>query len=193
LSTIFIISHPEVTIEPDKPVPEWSLSAAGRERMRRFSRNLAKKRVSSIWSSAETKAVEAASILAKRLKTPLRKSRLLGENDRTSTGFLPPSEFGAMADLFFGQPNISHRGWESAIDAQSRIVLAVKDCLSLSEPGHIAIITHGAVGTLLLCHALSVPIDRKWDQPFQGHFWTFERDTWAVSQSWKPIASRRND
>lgn len=36
------------------------------------------------------------------------------ENDRSSTGFLPPEEFEVVADAFFAQPGVSVRGWETA-------------------------------------------------------------------------------
>ena len=46
----------------------------------------------------------------------------LGENDRSSTGYLPKAEFEAVADAFFARPEESVRGWERAVDAQRRIV-----------------------------------------------------------------------
>ena len=41
---------------------------------------------------------------------------------RSSTGFLAPEAFELQADRFFESPNDSTRGWESAADAQTRIV-----------------------------------------------------------------------
>ena len=93
----------------------------------------------------------------------------LGENDRSATGYLPKAEFEAMADAFFSRPDESVAGWERATDAQRRIVRAVDDALSMARTGgDIAIIAHGGVGALLLCHLRQVPISRAEDQPGQG-------------------------
>jgi broad specificity phosphatase PhoE len=83
----------------------------------------------------------------------------LGENDRSATGFLPPEEFERVADQFFANPETSIRGWERAIDAQTRIVRAVE---RIESKGPTAIVSHGAVGTLLYCHLAGKPIDRRW-------------------------------
>ena len=61
------------------------------------------------------------------------------------------------------------RGWERAIDAQRRIVDAVSTIAqSDSSYGTIAVVSHGAVGTLLFCQLVGEPIDRRRDQPVNG-------------------------
>jgi broad specificity phosphatase PhoE len=77
-----------------------------------------------IYCSTERKAIEGAAILAKALGLPYSASPELGENDRSSTGYLPQKEFAAVVAEFFGKPEESVRGWERAIDAQTRIVTA---------------------------------------------------------------------
>ena len=53
------------------------------------------------------------------------------------------------------------------MDAQSRIVRAVEQ-IGKTENGNVAIVSHGAVGTLLYCHLAGEPIARRWDQPPNG-------------------------
>jgi len=141
--------------------------------MRRFAGSLAYGDFGSLWSSNERKAIEAAEIVTARLGLPLHQHTALGENDRSATGYLPPSAFEATADRFFAEPESSVDGWERAVDAQARIVSAVTYVIGASEsPRDIAVIAHGAVGTLLLCHLQGRPISRTLDQPGQGHwFW----------------------
>ena len=51
------------------------------------------------------------------------------------------------------------------MDAQARIVAAVGRCVELAGGGGpIGIVSHGGVGTLLLCHLKGVPISRSEDQ-----------------------------
>jgi broad specificity phosphatase PhoE len=189
VSIVLFITHPEVEVDPRVPVPRWRLSQAGIVRMRHFVA-ACDLQISSIWASAETKAIEAAGFLAARFGLPVGVEPGLGENDRSATGYLPPAEFEGMADAFFANPSQSVRGWERAIDAQARIAGAVDSVVDRSPPGPVAIVAHGGVGTLLLCRYLGTAIDRAADQPSQGHYWAFDRATRQVLHGWQPIAPR---
>lgn len=190
LRRLFFVTHPEVVVDPGRPVNRWFLSNRGVERMREFACSHEVQTVRSIWASDETKAIEAAGILAGSLGLSVNVKPELHENDRTATGFLPPAEFEKVADEFFAQPHQSIRGWERAIDAQTRIKTAFRSIVEAHGDGDIAIVAHGAVGTLLLCDLLKVEINRSQDQPFQGHFWTYSLDGQALLHRWRPIAAR---
>lgn len=125
--------------------------------------------ISAVYCSDEQKAVDGAQILASHLSLPITTIAALGKNDRSATGFLPPDEFERVATEFFSRPTTSVRGWERAVDAQARVVAAVEQAISGDETtGAIAIVSHGAVGTLLCCHLTGRAIDRRWDQPPNG-------------------------
>ncbi len=186
---LLFITHPEVIVDPAVPVPRWGLSATGRARMAAFAGSEVAAGVTAVWSSGETKALEAAAILAGRLGLEPRIDEALHENDRSATGFLAPEDFERTADAFFARPHESVSGWERAADAQTRIVAAVERCLAASPAqGDVAVVAHGGVGTLALCHWLGGAIDRARDQPFQGHYWTLE-DGRAL-HGWRSVAAR---
>jgi broad specificity phosphatase PhoE len=109
------------------------------------------------------------------------------ENDRTATGFLPGPEFEATADAFFADPDRSVCGWETARDAQARIVAQVQAALARYAPAHLVFCGHGAVGSLLYCHLAGVPIDRRWDQPGPGHWFAFDIATGTPAGHWRPM------
>ena len=114
----------------------------------------------------------------------------LRENDRVATGYLPPAEFQTTADLFFAHPDRSVRGWEKAVDAQARIVSAVRDIAANDRTGgDIAILAHGGVGALLLCDILGVPISRMHDQPGigGGNLFSFDAVSWRLRHGWRDI------
>lgn len=185
------ITHPEVEIDKSVPVPRWRLSDPGVRRMRAFVGSAAVAKVTEVWASSETKAIEAAGLLAARFGIPVHVHHELSENDRSATGFLPPAEFETVADAFFAFPLESVRGWETAAAAQARIARAVEAILAArSTTGDVAIVAHGAVGTLLMCQYLGRPISRALDQPFQGHYWSFDPATREVLHEWKAIAPR---
>ena len=190
MATLFFVSHPEVVVDPTVPVERWHLAPSGIERMRRFSGQDALSGLTDIWASTETKAIEAAGILAGRWGLGVQVLAELGENDRRATGFLPPAEFETVADAFFAQPQDSVRGWERAVDAQSRILGAVRGIVQRHKGGDLAILAHGAVGTLLLCALAGRPISRAEDQPFQGHVWSATLPDLTIRHGWEPIAPR---
>ena len=189
----YFITHPNVVIDRDVPVPRWPLSPRGRERMASGLRQPWVAGLGAVVCSTERKAIDGAEILAAHLGLPVeavRQDAGLGENDRSATGFLPPPEFEAMADAFFAQPEVSVRGWERAVDAQARVVDAVARVLAAHRgPGDLAIVSHGAVGTLLYCHLAGVPIDRRWDQPPNGggNYFRFSLGPSAVDGWWRPF------
>jgi broad specificity phosphatase PhoE len=187
---VLFVTHPEVVADPATPVPQWGLSETGVRRMTAFAASPETDGLTAIWSSEETKAVKAATILAEARSLPVRTHAGLGENDRSATGFLPPPEFEAMADAFFGRPEESVRGWERAVDAQARIAAAFAEVLEQVPDGRIALVAHGGVGTLLKCRLAGLPISRSEDQPFQGCFWRWNIAAGRMVHGWRPIAPR---
>lgn len=190
MSVAYFITHPEVVVDAQTPVPRWHLSDKGIHRMRAFASQADLGNLSAVWASAETKAIEAAGILAGHCGLPVHVHHALHENDRSATGFLPPPAFEELADAFFARPEERVRGWERAVDAQARVAAAVDDILKGFSGDTIAFVAHGGVGTLLLCQYLGTAISRGSDQPFQGHFWAFEVTTRRVLHPWRPIAPR---
>lgn len=190
MAKVLFITHPEVVIDPAVPVPRWHLSETGIRRMRAFAAAPEAADLRAVWASGETKAIEAAGLLAGRFGLAVMIEAALHENDRSATGFLPPAEFQTVANAFFASPEASVRGWERAVDAQARIAAAVDRVLAAAPPGDIAIVAHGGVGTLLLCACLGQPISRALDQPHEGHFWAFERAGRQVLHGWRSIAPR---
>jgi broad specificity phosphatase PhoE len=187
LSRVLLITHPEVRIDPAVPVVDWALEPRGRERMRTFAAGPEAQGLRAVWSSRERKAAEAARILADALDLQPRELEQLGEHDRSATGYLPPELFEPAVKAFFAEPLLSYRGWETAAAAQERIVDALETVLARSPPGDVGIVSHGGVGTLLLCHLKRTRIHRAEDQPGQGHYYAFDRDSRRVLHGWRPL------
>ncbi len=187
MPSLIVVTHPEVIVDPAIAIPEWRLSELGRRRASSFALSPVTDRVSQIWSSEERKARDTAEILAGPREIPVRIDRDLGENDRSATGFLPPPEFDSAADAFFARPDASFRGWERAVDAQSRILAATRRIVASHTGSDLALITHGGVGTLLWCAVMDLPIDRAHDQPGQGHYWTADLATLRPRHGWRSI------
>lgn len=190
MALVRFITHPEVAIDPTIPVPEWSLSPLGLQRMAAATERDWMRAIRHLFVSAERKALDAAELIAARLNLSPIVIDELGENDRSATGYLARDAFEATADQFFAQPGRSVRGWERAVDAQARIVSAVERALaSVRSDGDVAVVSHGALGALYLCHLKGVAIDRAQDQPGSGggNVYTFDLSTRALVHDWRPI------
>ncbi|MBB3021239.1 broad specificity phosphatase PhoE [Microvirga lupini] len=190
MASLIFITHPEVVIDPSQPIPEWPLNAIGRARMERFVDLLADRNVTAVHASTERKATDGAAIVAERLGLSYKAHDDLGENDRSSTGFIAPPEFWTVVREFFGRPHESIRGWERAIDAQTRIVTAVGRILREDQTsGDIVVVSHGAVGCLLTAHLQQVEIgqESRPQHPGGGCFIVIDRSTFTLTQDWRAI------
>lgn len=184
------ITHPEVVIDPAVAVPDWPLSDVGCKRMMRFAEALKGRAIAAVWSSAERKARDGAEILAERLDVPARIDPDLGENDRSATGYIAPPEFWAVVEQFFGRPDESVRGWETARAAQTRIVSAVERVLAATTAdGLILVVSHGGVARLLTAHLQGVKIGEE-DRPHLegGGCWiALDRATRRLAHGWRAL------
>ena len=183
----YFITHPNVVISGTVPVPQWPLSERGLSRMKAALGLPWIKELTAVYCSTEQKAIDGAHILGAHLHLPIQTMHALGENDRSSTGFLPPPEFEKVADAFFAAPEHSVLGWERAVDAQTRIVQAVTSLVRADRSaGSIAFVSHGAVGTLLYCHLTGQDISRRWDQPANGggNYFRFSLSPRAAHSHW---------
>lgn len=182
------LTHPDVQVDPAVPVERWGLNTTGLRRAAAALEQPWMASVERIVCSDEHKAVQTAHILGSHLCIDVEVRPGIGENDRSSTGFLPPDEFERMADRFFAEPEVSVRGWERAVDAQRRIVTGLADLLETPAADSTVVVGHGGVGTLWYCWLTGQAIDRRHDQPGQGHYFSVDVGTTAtVMHGWLPI------
>jgi broad specificity phosphatase PhoE len=187
-ATLLFITHPEVVVDEATPVTRWSLSEVGRRRILAFTETGALDAAGAVFSSTEQKALDAAELLAQRIGQSVRSLAELGENDRSSTGYMEKARFEAAADAFFSRPAESFRGWETAEAAQRRIVRAVEQVLSEAPAGSdTVIVSHGAVGTLYKCHLKGIPISRSEDQSRQGNVYRVDKASRRLLHDWVPL------
>lgn len=185
---VYFISHPEVIIDRVVPVTEWGLSEKGLVRLEKMIEQPWLKNITAVFSSNENKSVIAAERIGKHLNLEVRKIEGLGEMDRSATGMLEPAEFELVVNEAFANPEQSIRGWERLADAQTRIAKAVDEAIEASDgSGDIAIVSHGGVGTLLICELKNISITRTEDQQGQGHYFKFNIATKELIHSWGKI------
>jgi broad specificity phosphatase PhoE len=185
-------THPEVIVDAAVAVDRWVLSERGLARLGRLLEAQWVETVGRIVCSAETKARQTASVLAGRRGLPIEIRALTGEIDRSATGFLPPEEHEACADACFARPVVTARGWERAVDAQRRIAVALEDLFADDQASDVAVVGHGGVGTLWFCYLAGVRIERRWDQPHQGHYFSVDLDARFPAAPLAAVQARRS-
>ncbi|QDZ12204.1 histidine phosphatase family protein [Devosia ginsengisoli] len=187
------VTHPQVVIDPNVPTPRWGLNEKGLARARAFAARGVVPDGAMIFASDETKATDLAGAIAAAIGAEVIVDTAMGENDRSSTGFLAPEQFEATADRFFAQPDSNIDGWETARDAQERIVAAVRRALETVPAGTPAVFCgHGAVGTLLKCFVGGRVIARDEDQrrmadPGGGNAFVFDLAAMHLHSDWMPM------
>ncbi len=189
MSFMVFVTHPEVVIDPAVPVPDWSLSERGFARMRGFCEHGFVQRLTTVFSSAEKKARDCGEVVAERLGLVNRIDERLGENDRSATGYLPRDAFITVARQFFAHPEESVSGWERAVDAQRRIVAAVRDIADRCRGENVAIMSHGGVATLLMCHLQRQPISLSLKPPVPegGCYFVVDTVRFALIHGWLAV------
>ena len=188
------LSHPQVIVEENVAPADWALSEIGEERVKQIADRDWLKTTALIVTSGERKAIQTGGLIAAHLRLAIEVRPRTGEIDRSSTGFLPVREFSDMMDRFFTEPNKRAGGWESATDAQNRIVGEIEAISNLEVPGDILIVGHGTVGALLLCHLAKATITRTYAQsPGGGNYFAFTRSGMTLLHSWRPIEEHSAD
>lgn len=107
MSLVHFISPPKVIIDPDIPVPQWSFSEVGIKRMNQFVAKLWIRSITSVFCSAEQKAIDGTTIIAGQLSLSFTQIEDIGEHDQSATGILKKEAFQAMATRFFNNPERS--------------------------------------------------------------------------------------
>jgi len=187
MGVIRYVSHPEVLIDPEVPVPRWSLSDIGRARAFDGASRAWASDIGRIVSSPETKALETAEILAATSGIVVEVRDGIGEIDRSATGYVTHERHEQLADELFLRPDESAAGWERAEDAIARMVRELNDLFVPGADGHVVIVGHGGVGTLLMCHVAGLAVARSRDQPHGGCHWVWDTQDQQLLHDWRPI------
>ena len=175
MAVLRYLSHPQVQIDPDIPVPDWPLSDRGRARVLALQGADWLAATGAIISSAEVKARETAALIGDMLGLTPSVDPALNEIDRSSTGFLPHDRHEAVADAFFANPDSSIEGWERASDVQARGVSAIRAYVARHPGGDLLIVGHGGIGTLSWCGLAGQDARHRPDQAAGGG------SVWAAS------------
>jgi broad specificity phosphatase PhoE len=152
--TLTLVRHSLPEMGTGLPASQWRLSAEGRRRCETLADRLAQKRISSIVTSEEPRAIETGRIVADLLGLPFETSPGLHEHERGAVQHLGDQEgFRAQVSRFFERPDQLVFGRETANQAYSRFGSAVSRVLKGHPWGNLAIVTHGTVMTLFIARA----------------------------------------
>jgi broad specificity phosphatase PhoE len=147
---LLLVRHAAPLIDPPTPSSEWVLSPQGEEAARRLAQSLAAPPPSPIYSSAETKAVQTAAVLAEEWGLRVRVEDDLHEVGGRSWAN-SPAEYEQIVSRYLRGEAVD--GWEERAGAQRRIATAVK---LMGPDQDLLVVSHGLVLVLCLAWLLEV-------------------------------------
>lgn len=187
MSSAYFLTHPDVVLDKSIPVTRWPLSEVGKKKAAKFTELTGTINLKEIYSSPETKAIETAQLISAKIGVEIKILPELGEVDRSSTGFLDPPEHEKAVEALFSYPLESYKGWETALEAQRRIIDAWELILKQQSGGDILIVSHGAVGAFLYAFLSNLPISRQTEQKSMGSFFVINTETKKVISGWNQL------
>lgn len=188
MAVLRYLSHPQVRIDPDIPVPDWSLSRQGRARILALHGARWLAGTTRIVSSAERKARETADLIGAMLGIDPQADAALNEIDRSSTGYIPHDRHEILADAFFAQPEASAEGWETATSVQQRGMQGLRRHVAAQGAGDLLIVGHGGIGTLIWCALSGTDPRGRPDQPAGGGcVWAARLPDLAPLHGWRVV------
>jgi broad specificity phosphatase PhoE len=149
MAKLILVRHAPPQVTPGVISPRWVLSAEGRERCGWLADMIAEHGATRVYSSLEPKALETAALVGVRLGLDVRPRRDLHENDRTGLDFGPLEVLKDRIRRFFEAPAELIIGKETADAALRRFEAAVRAIAADAADQTSAVVTHGAVLTLL--------------------------------------------
>ncbi len=150
---LILVRHAAVHIDPSIPSLEWPLSADGRSRCHSLAPQIQPYTPTRFITSHEPKARETGQILADLLGVPCASAAGLQEHDRSGVPYFANKvDFETAVANFFARPDELVFGGETAVQARNRFATAVQQQLGTYPQDTLAIVAHGTVLTLFLCH-----------------------------------------
>lgn len=186
--TLRYLTHTRIDVDPAVAAARWRLSEAGRDRLEPVDWASALAGTSAIYSSAQTRALETAGLLARELVIPLFVRADMREADRGTAAFVEPKDFGRIMDDFFSKPGESVMGWEPAARAQERVLASANAAIERHGQGDLLLVGHGTVGALLYCHWAGEPVSGDHRQSEEGgNFFAYDLEASRIAHGWQPL------
>ena len=150
---LILVRHAAVKVDPTIDSHQWPLTADGRSATHQLAERLKPYQLQQIITSKEPKAQSTGAALSEVLNLPLKSAPGLQEHDRRGMPYFEDrGEFETAVTNFFARPDELVLGRETAVAATARFTQAVEQQLEAYPQTNLAIVTHGTVLTLFLCH-----------------------------------------
>ncbi len=152
-SYLILVRHSNVQIDQERSSHEWLLSENGRVRCVTFAERLLPYGPDLFISSQEPKAAETGQLMSRVLGIPNQVASGLQEHNRSAGPYFgTQAAFRDAIKELFASPETQSFGQETGIEALARFNHAIARCLNLYPAQNLAIVTHGTVMTLFVCH-----------------------------------------
>ncbi|HLC39749.1 MAG TPA: histidine phosphatase family protein [archaeon] len=184
---IYLITHPDTVPTSEKVPPKWKISEDGWKQVRSLAKRKFWSEVEFIYASTEPKAHLAGRYWAKKHRIPMKIVEGIDEI-RKRNQFLRKKQLWENVDYFYANPAKSARGWETARNCLERMLKAFNRIVSTEKKKKrkaIAVVSHGAVANLYVCHLKKIKPSRKVGQKKIGSWIVIDTDRKKVLTKWR--------
>ncbi len=151
-NTIVFLRHAETKKDPNIQVSKWVLTREGEKESEDLARKGFFDDVDVIICSAEHKAYQTASPIAKKLRKTIIKEKELNELDRDKGKVLPKEEYDKVKTKILEDLDYASHGWETSRHALNRFRQAVEKIDNKYSYKKILIVSHGTVMSLYFAY-----------------------------------------
>jgi broad specificity phosphatase PhoE len=153
MSTLILVRHSAVLVDPDVAAAQWRLSADGRFCCHQLAEQLQPYRPTRFITSDEVKAVETGQIMAAQLELPCTIEADLHEQNRAGLPFFTDKDAWATAVAhFFAQPEQQVLGEETAVQARQRLEQTIIQLQHQYPQDRLALVGHGRILTAFITY-----------------------------------------
>jgi broad specificity phosphatase PhoE len=149
VAALVLIRHAQVVVDPNESADQWRLTPEGEADAAALRKRPEIASARRFFSSPEPKALATAAKVASG--RPVITVHDLRELDRHAAGWLGDAgDYSSMVVQMLHHPDVSIRGCETAVHAQSRIVQTIGDLARRNPYEPIGVVSHGIVLAMYL-------------------------------------------
>lgn len=160
---LILIRHSLPQIVKDKPSRSWTLSPEGERRASTMAVAVAALKPASVHASAEEKATRTAEFITGITGLTLGIDPGFNEQERSEEPFTGDEDFKRRVGEALRSPDELHYGSETIYEAVQRFHTALIDADRFSQPGDMAVVSHGTVISAYVSSRVGVDPVETWN------------------------------
>ncbi len=163
MGQLILIKHSLPQIDEDEPANSWVLSPEGESRASKLAIAIAAMKPASVHTSAEQKAMQTAEAITDITGLTLSMDPGFNEQHRENERFTSKDEFSRRIGEALRSPDELIYGSETVSSAVERFDKALHDAEQYSQPGDMAVVSHGTIISAYVASRVDIDPAELWE------------------------------